>query len=387
MNRFVLGLVLFTAACGGNKNPAGGGESLCADQVPPPAACNTPCDPVSGAADCPDGFHCSPDGKCDTQCTATGNECGSGNTCTFDGLCQQGDDPGPPPVDADCPAVHFAPTRVTPSIEIVFDRSDSMKKAFSATVTDQKFATEQKALVDTSTGIVTQLQGAAYFGISMYPGPQCTSTFSVPRALNNATKIAELIAAHGPGGNTPTAEAIKTAVADFAANKPPTGSPPIIVLSTDGQPNDCNSNKTEAPSIQAAKDAFAAGIKLYVLGVGDGFPPDFAQELANAGQGVQAGQPNAKAYSSANPAEMATAFQQIIGGAVSCDLTIDGKVDPAQAQSGSVTLNGTNLIFNTDWTLDANGTTIHIIGNSCTTLKSSANAKVDATFPCGAVLL
>lgn len=393
MNRFVLGLILLTAACGGKNGATGGTDSLCTSKNPP-AACQTDCNPVSGAADCPDGFHCAATGKCDAQCTAGGTECGDGNSCTVDGLCQAGNggsgDPGNT-IDANCPAVHFSPKKVTPSIEIVFDKSQSMNQDFD----DQaptgandpvKFNTEQSALVDASNGIVTQLQNSAYFGIQMFPGATCQTTFSVARALGNATAISKLIAAHGPSGNTPTSTAIDAAVKDFHDNPPPAGSPPIIVLSTDGEPNDCNNVKTTQPSIDSATAAFNAGIKLYVMSVGNHFPADFAQALANAGLGVKAGQPNAKVYPATDSASMAAAFQQIIGGAVSCDLTLDGKVDAGQAGTGTVTLNNNKLTFGTDWTLDADDKTIHILGAACTTLKNTGG-QVDATFPCGAVLL
>jgi hypothetical protein len=76
--------VVALAACGGKK----GFESLCDNQVPPPAACMTGCDPQPGAPNtCPDGFFCAPDGFCDVQCTAGGNECGDGYHCTPDGRC------------------------------------------------------------------------------------------------------------------------------------------------------------------------------------------------------------------------------------------------------------------------------------------------------------
>lgn len=61
--------------------------SLC-DEVPAPAACMTDCNPAPGApATCPGGYHCSPDGHCDAQCTRTGGECGEGYACTDDGRC------------------------------------------------------------------------------------------------------------------------------------------------------------------------------------------------------------------------------------------------------------------------------------------------------------
>ncbi len=82
-----LGLALAAMACGSNKTF----PSLCANQVPPPAACATACDAAPGAPNsCPTGYHCSPDGKCDTECTQSGGQCGDGYGCTADGNCVMG---------------------------------------------------------------------------------------------------------------------------------------------------------------------------------------------------------------------------------------------------------------------------------------------------------
>jgi hypothetical protein len=51
-----------------------------------------------------------------------------------------------------------------------------------------------------------------------------------------------------------------------------------------------------------------------------------------------------------------------------------------------VTLNGNPLTHGTDWEA-VNATTIRLIGGACDTLKSSNNPKVEASFPCGAVIL
>jgi hypothetical protein len=81
----VIVLVAFAAAaCGGKP-----GKSICDNQVPPPAACMSECDPAPGAANtCPSGFHCAADGFCDALCTPSGNECGDGYVCTADGRCK-----------------------------------------------------------------------------------------------------------------------------------------------------------------------------------------------------------------------------------------------------------------------------------------------------------
>ena len=239
-----------------------------------------------------------------------------------------------------------------------------------------------------NNGVVTQLQASAYFGVTMFPvsDDDCTDVVKTPRALNNAGTIANLISNNGPSGSTPTPSAIHAAVQDFMTNKPPAGSPPVIVLSTDGLPMACPNDNTpdlKAAAVTEAQNAFATGIKLFVLVVGNKFDDTFKQDLANAGQGV----PDAKAYTATNSTELTQAFQDIIGGVVSCDLKLNGHVDPGNAQTGIVVLNGANLTFGTDWTVDADGTTLHLLGKACDTLKGSTDPQVDATFSCGAVLL
>src|SRR5690606_36981903 len=115
------------------------------------------------------------------------------------------------------------------------------------------------------------------------------------RALNNLSQVQALIDSQSPSGNTPTPGAIDQTVQLFQANPPPAGSPPIIVLATDGLPNSCSGSDTQSQSVQSAANAYAAGIRTYVLGIA-GVNDSFLQNMANAGQGVQAGQPNAKFF-------------------------------------------------------------------------------------------
>src|SRR5205814_252499 len=127
------------------------------------------------------------------------------------------------------------------------------------------------------------------------------------RVTGNHNKIDMLIGSQKPGGNTPTPPSIDAVVKDFKANPPPHGSPPIILLATDGLPNKCgdNTTSTQSESVKAAGDAFAAGIRLFVLSVGDtaGTAAHF-EALANAGQDVQPGQPNAHYYPATTPAQL-----------------------------------------------------------------------------------
>jgi hypothetical protein len=394
-------LVLAAAACGHKQ--AG---SQCLGQVPVPDGCDVACDPAPGAPNtCIAGYHCSPDGRCDAACTPGGNECGVGFMCADDGLCvPDGSGSGDPPIDAgDCPEVHFTATPITPSIQLLIDRSSSMTENFqnqspSPGNGPYKYPTVQDALVG-ANGVVTQLEGSVYFGATLFTAFRnaCPSLQATPRAKNNRNAILQVISGNPPRlrsdpdpGYTPTPMAIDAVVADFGAHPPPMGSPPVIVLATDGQPNECTTTSPrEAESVAAARNAFAHGIKLYILAVSfdDTGARAHVQAMADAGQGVQPGQPHATPYYATNPAQLAAAFQAIIGGVVSCDLKLSGHVDPSDGPMGQLMLNGGNLTYGIDWTLDADGNTVHLLGAACTTLKNSPNPVVNGTFPCGTIIL
>jgi hypothetical protein len=404
MNRLLLGLAVLAAACGGQKSF----DSLCANQVPAPAGCNTPCDPSSaaGGASCPSGYHCSPDGKCDTLCTPAGNECGDGYACTSDGLCVSKGGSNDPPVDTSCPAVHFTATKTTPTVQLLLDQSGSMDAAYGVPkAPPSRWDALRTALIDPTNGVVTKLASKVVFGATLYtavsnnnvntpPCPRLKST--ADRTLNNFTEVRDLLLNNKPVQDTPTAASIDAVRADFAAHPAAKDSPPIIVLATDGLPDTClDPNPKDATAqaaanavtVKAAQDAYAAGIKLFFLFVGDDSAGTHPQQMANAGVGLDPATGKAPFYVATNPAEMTAAFNAIVGGVLSCDLKLSGQIDSTQAQSGTVTLNGANLTFGTDWTVDKDGVTLHLLGTACNTLKTADNPTVDATFACGAVIL
>jgi hypothetical protein len=360
-------------------------DSLCT-AIPTPQGCGKACDASPGAANtCDKGYYCSADGACDIECTLNGTECGAGYACTTDGRCVDAHDaPMNGSNDNSCPAVSFTPMPTTPSIGLVLDQSGSMYDFNLGNVT--RYQAMRDALVGT-TGVVAQLESKAYFGASLYT---CNGTAldinQVPRALNNASVVRNLIDSklNDRGEGTPTPEAINRMVQAFGQMPAPAGSPPVIVLATDGLPNSCNSNTgTESASVQAVKAAYAAGIPVYVLAIN--LANQHFQDLANAGQGWQAGQPNYPYYLANDASQLKTAFDTIIKGVISCDLSLTKPIDPAQAMSGTVTVNGQTLTYGTDWTL-VNGNVIRVLGAACTSLKTATNPMVNASFPCGAVI-
>ena len=374
---------LTAAACGAKHF-----DSLCT-AVPTPDGCGKPCDPAPGAPNtCDTGYFCTGDGKCDIQCTLSGTECGDGYACTTDGRCEADHGPGMNGPDANCPAVNFTPMPTTPSIGLVLDQSGSMIDNKLGTVT--RYQAMRDALVAMTSGVVSQLDTKAYFGALLYTcnAQNNLEINQVPRALNNQNAVRTLIDSKLTvrGGNTPTHAAINRMVASFAQTPPPAGSPPAIVLATDGLPNSCadTGGGGESASVAAAKAAFAAGIPVYVLAINDS--STHFQDMANAGQGWQPGQPNVPYFLATDAAQLKAAFDTIIRGVISCDLTLTSSIDPSQAMSGTIVINGTTLNYGTDWEL-VNGNVIRILGNSCTSLKTSVNPMVSATFPCGAVIL
>ena len=381
MHRLSLGFLVAITLAGCGPKEFG---SQC-DQPDAPAECMQACDPTPGAAtSCPNGFYCAPDGMCDRQCM-TAADCGSGYVCTADGRCEDDGTPVDPPVDASCPDVTFTPMPKTPSIMLVLDRSGSMG---GTDISPTRYAAMRDALVG-NTGVVTGLETKAYFGSSLYTcANNNLSLIDVPRALNNATAIRTSLDGTGPGGNTPTAAAIDSAVQGFTANPPPADSPPAIVLATDGEPNTCSSssitNTTRAASVTAARNAYTAGIPVYVLAIGTN--SQHFQDVANGGQGWQMGDPNVPYYPVANAADLQAAFQTIINGVISCDLSLTASIDATQAMNGTLTVNGQPLQYGTDWIL-VGGNVIRVQGAACTSLKSSANPTISASFPCGSIIL
>ena len=395
-----LALCLAVTACGNKAF-----QSLCDNQVPPPPGCGTPCDPTPGATNsCPAGYHCSADGKCDAQCTPTGGQCGDGYSCSSDGFCQSGPgSTGSNEPDANCPAIHFAPTRTIPTVELLLDQSLSMNDPYGATT---RWQAMRSALIDPTNGVVKKLESQVVFGMTLYSAvsnnntnvPPCPRLTTQARALNNFSAISGVLSAANPIQDTPTAPSIDAVRASFAAKPPAQGSPPIIVLATDGLPDTCEvpnpANGTQQGAANtvtetAAQAAYAAGIKLFFLFVGTATTQvtTHAQRMANAGAGKDLATGTAPYYVATDPAALVAAFNQIIGGVVSCDLKLTGgTVDPAGAASGSVTVNGGALVYGTEWTLDPDGVTIHILGAACTALKASANPVVDAAFACGSVI-
>ena len=333
---------------------------------------------------------------CDSGNSGDNGDGGSGDD-DDGGFADAGENP-PPGSDASCPAVNAVLTPVTPTVLLLLDESGSMTADFGG---KNRYDAMKDALVDPTNGVVTQLEGSVIFGASLYTshngnaGGACPLLDTVTPALNNFDAIDDLLQDNGPDGDTPTGESITAAVTilnNVGQDPDAPASPKIIVLATDGEPDTCavpNPQTGQTTSVQAAQAAFTAGIRLFILAVGDEVSAGHQQDMANAGAGkpLDGSQGDAPFYSADNPGELKAAFDEIIGGVRECTFAISGSIDANQAAQGTVLLDGQPLTFDdpNGWSLvDEN--TMKLNGTACQTFLDDPTVTLSAQFPCGVIV-
>jgi hypothetical protein len=114
------------------------------------------------------------------------------------------------------------------------------------------------------------------------------------------------------------------------------------------------------------------------------------QRLANLGAGLnESVSPGAALYSPQDPTELADALETLISATLGCTVPLRGTVNVAEACSGTVSLNGVALPCNTPngWSVDASGRNLTLSGTACATFMNSGAVMVEATFPCGLLVV
>ncbi len=252
----------------------------------------------------------------------------------------------------------------------------------------------------TSTGLHASIQ---FFGQSDKCNTAVYATPAVPMtALPAGPTFQSIIAKNNPGGGTPTIAAEGGAIlyAQQIQKTLKPGEKVVIVLVTDGDPNDCAQNPKDvagaAAEVAAAAKAVAASIPTYVIGVG----PD-AQNL-NA-IAVGGGTSQAIMVATNNPAQttadLAKAIGQVRTSSLGCDYTLPAPPNGQTLDINSVNVNYTppggksqTLTYSKDcsdpngWHYDnpATPTLVQMCPGICATLKATGaqGAKVDVVFGC-----
>jgi hypothetical protein len=288
-------------------------------------------------------------------------------------------------------------TRVTPRVILLLDGSCSMSTNYPANSQQSatkcvdnpngRWAALRKALIDPQRGVVPKLQKVVQFGVAVFgTQPMCPMPGEPVRpALNSAAMIEAKMPAVQPGMNTPTGPALEWVYDNLVDAPKPDGStgPQIVILATDGEPNSCGGNMTNyQPSIDAMKKGADKGATTYVISLADsaGAFHDHLQQLANLGNPAAKGM--AKLYEPTSPEQLEGDLQALVGGAVGCDIALNGVIPKGSECSGEVMLNGAALGCNKpDGFKLLDERHIRLQGSACKTLTDKMG-QVSARFPC-----
>ncbi len=398
-------MMLFASCGDGTKTSAKTTQpgALCMSDAPP-AACGTAC---SAENTCPLGFYCSADNTCTADCNvADGSGCAEGQACFVNGKCgTPGSDDGGTTI---CANVELKATTKTPNVVLVLDQSGSMtttdfKDENNANIS--RWDVMKNLLIGTSTeragaggGFVYDYRNSVRFSLAMYAGtPMCPNLLPDPFVqpmLNAYSAITGVFGPAAPLSGTPTGESIAAVTAKLPAVTPG-GDPTILLLATDGAPDTCaipnpsgGQNATvQQVAVDAVKAAFTKGIETFVIAISSSPPEAHMQDMANAGVGVTL-PTKAPYYRVTERAQLAAAFDAIIGAQISCDAEFNGTVTPAKACTGPVKINDDPMPLTCNhmdgWKL-LDEKHLSIQGAACTRLKAAGSAaSINAVFPCDA---
>lgn len=357
------------------------------------SACGAEC---SDTTPCPAGFHCDTRGLCDSECDpATHAGCDSSQRCTSDGWCQRGPRPGT--VDGSsnvCASVELVARRQTPTVMLIVDQSGSMTESFGSS---DRWTVLRDSLMAVPDGLVYSLQGQVRFGLALYTGisddagnavGECPRLETVLPAIDNHGAIDTVYGPARPADDTPTGDAVDGVLNLITSVPDPTDDSIIFILATDGEPDRCEEldpQNGHAESIAAVDRAFDRGIRTYIISVGEGaVSAAHLQDVANAGVGTM----GAPYWVAGDDAGLRDALRAIVGGELSCVVTLEGRIDPSMACTGIVQLNGRTIPCDdpNGWrAVDENH--IELQGDACTEAQTRSGATLTATFPCDVILI
>jgi hypothetical protein len=373
---------------------------LCAKDCTSTQGCSAPYQ-CNNTGRCVPGGSAGASGNDDDDDESAGQSGGSAGSGAISGGGKGGysanEDSGVPNNDMNCQTANVFAQRVIPTVVLVIDQSGSMKDDFGG-------KSRWNALRDfllKPDGLIATFEKQVRFGVSMYSavtnpdasGTQtCPMVTSVGPVIMNYAGISAAYKAAEPIGETPTGDAIDKIVDGLPkVELDKNNEPVVLLLATDGEPDRCeelNPQHGQAEAIAAVERAYSMGFRTFILSVGNEVSATHQQDVANAGIGHKAGDPNAPYWKAGDDASLRQALTDIIGAQISCDVTLKGSLQNGNECDGTVELNGKKLDCNGNdgWKLkDPNH--ISLMGKACSDFKTLSNALVSARFPCSVDIL
>ncbi len=284
-------------------------------------------------------------------------------------------------------------SRVTPTVILLIDQSGSMAAPTESGLSRWELLRE---VVVGGDGLVTRLERRVRFGVAFYTarsdgdgGPPigaCPDMSVVPPALDNLAPIRDLFFTLDPIEDTPTGDAIDVARDTLAPFFAPELGPTIFVLATDGEPDTCaelDPQNGQDEAVAAARRSFAAGIRTFILSLGEGLVSrEHLQNMADAG----IGESGATFWEAATADGLRGALDEIVRTDVACTLTLTQAVEPSLACLGDVRLNGRPLLCDgPDGFSVPEPTTMVLSGSACSELSEVPSSRLTAQWPCEAL--
>ena len=286
------------------------------------------------------------------------------------GTSMGGYDSGPPTEDANCGTSARTMTQVPADLLLVLDRSGSMTNDIATdNLCDVTTGTCQErwaTMIAAMKTVLAKAPTSIHWGLKFFSTPSVTTAIGttpmgcvvlpsaeVPIGTGNANDLVSAIASTTPNYNTPTRASIETAATYLSSLQD--GRQKYILLATDGQPNCAvggeyaTSTDLEA-TLQAIAGAYAAGIKVHVIGVG----PSAGNLDAMAEQGG-----TGKFYPALSPETLSAALDTIVGAVASCVYTmattppdpnnlgvyLDKQLVPQSASDGWILGSNNSVVF------------------------------------------
>lgn len=289
----------------------------------------------------------------------------------------------------ECPELDEVLLPQIPTFHLVVDRSGSMEEDFGGT---SRWDAMKSTLIG-ADGVVTELQSSIRFGLSTYHNPEssmsCPTVDSLAAQLDAADEISAALDAAAPAGDTPTGESIEEITQLVVADE--WEGDKVLVLATDGEPDTCaiiepgNDDETtmvRQVAVDAVTAAYDAGIRTFVISVGQELAEEHLQDLANAGIGNDGADPPAEFWVANDTASLIAAFDEIVAGIRSCEFDLSMPLMAEVAPSCTVTVNDTAIPLDgpDGWRL-ADDTTLELVGGACEAIQQGV-AVVAMTCTC-----
>lgn len=260
-------------------------------------------------------------------------------------------------------------TPVQPLILLVVDGSGSMNQ-------NGGYSAVQNALYKSDgTGLLVTYASKAKFGATAYTSNgTCPNLHATPCAIDNLANVkAAIDDGKNVNGTDPLPETLTSLHGSYGAM---TDKYRNIVIVTDGVANSCGGGGDGTNAITDTTTLYADGVTTYIMGYGN--LGNWGQNMANAGVGGTGG----VLYTAGNQGDVKTKYQAIFDKIIDCKLSTDMAIDVNKASTGTLSMNGTPLVYTTDWTV-VDDHTIQLSAAQCTAYKALTTAPTFTASICG----